>query len=432
MNYNEEEITLYPNQNEKKKKYNSKTQKGNKNNKSYTTALLIFSLSEFIIIIILLIKNFNSNEYLKYLNNNNAEIMNNKTDINITNNTDNVEINITIPNSELTENKINITIPNSELKEHKINIGRFEYNKEESYNGKTLIHIAMACDNGAVYSTLVSMASALENNNKENNTLVYHLLLSNNFDMNQISYFESLKKDYDFILNYIKIPPFFKYIDKKWRNTETVQYKLLLSFIYPDIPRIIFLDGDTLIFTDISEMYFLDFEDNYLLGYPYHTADSLDKKVPNRTLFQLYVNGGVLLFNIDKIRKDNMDLKLLLYHSEKYKNFPFFEQDALNYVYMDKIGRLPLKYGVYLFGNIEEYKKEYLYKMRINISLTELEEAVKKPSIVHLCCCNPKVWFKDTHQEKGFNHICQRYQKEFYFYANKTRYYDEIYNKYMK
>ena len=277
MNYNEEEITLYPNQNEKKKKYNSKTQKGNKNNKSYTTALLIFSLSEFIIIIILLIKNFNSNEYLNYLNNN-TQIMNNKTDINITNNTDNVEINITILNSELTENKINITTPNSELKEHKINIGRFEYNKEESYNGKTLIHIAMACDNGAVYSTLVSMASALENNNKENNTLVYHLLLSNNFDMNQISYFESLKKDYDFILNYIKIPPFFKYIDKKWRNTETVQYKLLLSFIYPDIPRIIFLDGDTLIFTDLSEMYFLDFKDNYLLGYPYHTADSLDKK----------------------------------------------------------------------------------------------------------------------------------------------------------
>ena len=240
MNYNEEEITLYPNQNEKKKKYNSKTQKFTKNNKSYTTALLIFSLSEFIIIIILLIKNFNSNENLKYLNNNNAEIMNNKTDINITNNTDNVEINITILNSELTENKINITIPNSELKEHKINIGRFEYNKDESYNGKTLIHIAMACDNGAVYSTLVSMASALENNNKENNTLVYHLLLSNNFDMNKISYFESLKNDYDFILNYIKIPPFFKYIDKKWRNTETVQYKLLLSFIYPDIPRIIF------------------------------------------------------------------------------------------------------------------------------------------------------------------------------------------------
>ena len=420
MYYNDEEITLYPSQNNKKKKNNYRTQKGNQSNKSYTCELIILSLVEFIIIIILIIKNLNSNSNSNNnTNNNNTNIINNKAEINITN------------SSYITD--IDTTIPTTILNEEKINIGNLEYKKEiEYYKGKALIHIAMACDNGAVYSTLVSMASALENNNKENNTLVYHLLLSSDFNMNKISYFESLKKDYDFFLNYIKIPPFFKYIEKKWKGTETVQYKLLLSLLYPDISRMIFLDGDTLIFTDISEMYFLNFEDNYLLGYPYHTADSLDKKIPEMPLFQLYVNGGVLLFNIDKLRKDNMDLKLLLYHSENYKKTHYFEQDTLNYFLNGKIGTLPLKYGVYLFGNVQEYKSQYLFKMRVNISLTELEEAVENPSIVHLCCCNPKVWHKNTRQEKGFNHICEKYQKKFYFYANKTRYYDEIYNTYMK
>ena len=127
-----------------------------------------------------------------------------------------------------------------------------------------------------------------------------------------------------------------------------------------------------------------------------------------------------------------MDLKLLLYHSENYKKTHYFEQDTVNYFLRGKIGTLPLKYGVYLFGNVQEYKSQYLFKMRVNISLTELEEAVDNPSIVHLCCCNPKVWHKNTRQEKGFNHICEKYQKKFYFYANKTRYYDEIYNSYMK
>ena len=127
-----------------------------------------------------------------------------------------------------------------------------------------------------------------------------------------------------------------------------------------------------------------------------------------------------------------MDLKLLLFHGENFGRTHFLEQDSINYVYKNRIGLLPLKYGVYLFGNVEEYKKEYLYKMRIDINFTELEEAVKKPSIVHFSCCSPKVWHKHTHQEKGFNHICQRFQKEFYFYANKTKYYDEIYNAYMK
>ena len=413
MNDNEEIMSLYSGSTTKKKRHNysnnnyRNSKSNQKNNKSYIIIiLLIISIFQFLYIIYLLLKsksNFKNNENNYY----------NEFD------------------NGINENKPEDNIPESEENRNKLNFGKLQFQKEEYETNKSLIHIAMACDNdkGAIYSTLVSMTSALENNNKEQNLLVYHLLLSNNFDMRKISYFESLKNDYDFILNYFKIPPVFKFIHKKWKNTDTVEYKLLLSLIYPDIPRIIFLDGDTLIFTDISEMYNLEFNDNYLLGYPYHTADSLDKWDPDN--FKIYVNGGVLLFNIHKIRKDNMDLKLLLFHGVNYTRTNFFEQDSLNYIYKNKIGLLPLKYGVYLFGNIEEYKKEYLYKMRIDINLTELENAIEKPSIVHLCCCNPKVWYKSTRQEKGFNHICERFQKEFYFYANKTKYYKEIYNTYM-
>ena len=413
MNDNEEIMSLYSGSTTKKKRHNysnnnyRNSKSNQKNNKSYVVViLLIISIFQFLYIIYLLLKsksNFKNNENNYY----------NEFD------------------DGINENKPEDNISESEENINKLNFGKLQFQKEEYETNKSLIHIAMACDNdnGAIYSTLVSMTSALENNNKEQNLLVYHLLLSNNFDMRKISYFESLKNDYDFILNYFKIPPVFKFIHKKWKNTDTVEYKLLLSLIYPDIPRIIFLDGDTLIFTDISEMYNLEFNDNYLLGYPYHTADSLDKWDPDN--FKIYVNGGVLLFNIHKIRKDNMDLKLLLFHGVNYTRTNFFEQDGLNYIYKNKIGLLPLKYGVYLFGNIEEYKKEYLYKMRIDINLTELENAIEKPSIVHLCCCNPKVWYKSTRQEKGFNHICERFQKEFYFYANKTKYYKEIYNTYM-
>ena len=413
MNDNEEIMSLYSGSTTKKKRHNysnnnyRNSKSNQKNNKSYIIIiLLIISIFQFLYIIYLLLKsksNFKNNENNYY----------NEFD------------------DGINENKPEDNISESEENINKLNFGKLQFQKEEYETNKSLIHIAMACDNdnGAIYSTLVSMTSALENNNKEQNLLVYHLLLSNNFDMRKISYFESLKNDYDFILNYFKIPPVFKFIHKKWKNTDTVEYKLLLSLIYPDIPRIIFLDGDTLIFTDISEMYNLEFNDNYLLGYPYHTADSLDKWDPDN--FKIYVNGGVLLFNIHKIRKDNMDLKLLLFHGVNYTRTNFFEQDSLNYIYKNKIGLLPLKYGVYLFGNIEEYKKEYLYKMRIDINLTELENAIEKPSIVHLCCCNPKVWYKSTRQEKGFNHICERFQKEFYFYANKTKYYKEIYNTYM-
>ena len=152
--------------------------------------------------------------------------------------------------------------------------GRLFLYKEDANNtneiNKEKIQVAMSTDNNGIYTTLVSMVSALENNNKEKNILIYHLLLSHNFDMEKIDYFESLKEKYDFRINYYKIPNIFNKI-RKWKYTITVYYKLLLPLIFPDYERIIFLDSDTLIFKDISEMFNLPFNDNYVLGYPFHT-----------------------------------------------------------------------------------------------------------------------------------------------------------------
>ena len=171
------------------------------------------------------------------------------------------------------------------------------------------------------------------------------------------------------------------------------------------------------------------FNDNYVLGYPFHTPwmVTINGKHP-----KIYINSGVLLINIDKIRKDNKDFELIKFTKKNSKKLFFPEQDGINYIFHEKIGLLPLKYGIYLYGNITEYLKGYSYKLKIKLDLKELERAIEDPSIVHLCCCNPKVWYKATKHENHFHHICKRFQKEFYFYANKTKFYDVIYNKYMK
>jgi hypothetical protein len=62
------------------------------------------------------------------------------------------------------------------------------------------------------------------------------------------------------------------------------------------------------------------------------------------------------------------------------------------------------------------------------IKLTEGYEAVRDPSIVHFSCCWPKVWTNGSKNLFGDNDICLRYKKEFYYYANKTKYYSDIYN----
>ena len=311
--------------------------------------------------------------------------------------------------------------------------GRLFLYKEDENNSKETnknkISIVMTSDDYGLYPTLVSMASALENNNKKENILIYHLLLSHDFNMEYIEYFESLKENYDFRINYYQIPNNIFNNVRRWKKTYTVYFKLLIPIIFPDFERVIYLDSDTLIFKDLSEMFNLPFNDNYILGYPFHTPwmVTINGKHP-----KIYVNAGVLLININKIRNDNKDIEVINFTKKYVKKLFFLEMDAMNYVYYKKMGLLPLKYGVYLYGNITNFKKKYSYKLKVKIDLKELEKAIKDPSIVHLCCCNPKVWHKRTKHEHGFNHTCQRFQKEFYFYANKTKYYDIIYNKYMK
>ena len=117
----------------------------------YIIILIIVSIFEFIIIIYLLLYNPNQK---------NSEEINDED----------------IDNNNINNNNNNIILKEKEG----INDGKIEYKREENNNKtKKEIHIAMALDNdnSAVYSTLVSMTSALENNDKNKNILIYHLLL---------------------------------------------------------------------------------------------------------------------------------------------------------------------------------------------------------------------------------------------------------------
>ena len=83
------------------------------------------------------------------------------------------------------------------------NINSIKEDFIQYYNkiNKTIIHISMALNDNGIYPTLVSMTSALENNDKENNILKYYLLLSNNFDLKNVTVFESLKLKYQVMIN---------------------------------------------------------------------------------------------------------------------------------------------------------------------------------------------------------------------------------------
>lgn len=306
----------------------------------------------------------------------------------------------------------------------KISKKLFQYKIDEiEFKNLDKIHISYSLDNKLIYPTLVSMVSGLENNNKNKNIIVYHLLLSHDFNRSNVEIFESLRKNYTVKINYYVIPHIFSY-SKTWTaGTDCVYYKIILPIMFPNYKRIIYLDGDTLIRKDIAEMFNLPFNGNYILGFPFFMGYIMDKFGINATH---YINGGCLLFNIDKIRKDKKDVDLLQFTIKNNSVLRFREQDSINYIFYPKIGFLPLKYGIYMIGDKRKFKELSRYS-RSPLNLTEGYEAVKDPAIVHFSCCWPKVWTEGSKNLFNNHNICLRYKKEFYYYANKTQYYSTIY-----
>ena len=296
----------------------------------------------------------------------------------------------------------------------------------EQNNTKNLIHICLTFDDNFIYPSLVLMTSLLENNNKDNNLVVLHLLLPDSFDKTKFEVIETLRKKYEVKINYYIIPNFFNSL-KKWReNTYTIYFKMIIPIIFCDLDRIIFLDADTLVFKDLLELYNLPFNDNYVLGYPSHDAKYISLLIDN---VKIYINVGILLINIKKIREDNKDIELLEYTFDKTEILAFPEQDAMNVVFYGKIGILPLKYGVLLY-DLNVYDNKIKSRIKVKIDRNEMKNAIEDPSIIHFSLCNPKVWYPSSKNYYGKNYICKKYYNIFYYYANKTEFYSDIYKKY--
>ena len=299
--------------------------------------------------------------------------------------------------------------------------------KIEEYENNNLnqIHISYSLDNKIIYPTLVSMISGLENNNNKMNIIIYHLLLSHDFNTSNIEIFETLKIYYTVKINYYIIPNIFTGLRKWTEKTGCIYNKILLPIMLPDLERILFLDGDTLIRKDLSEIINYSFNDNYILGPPFYMTFVMDKHGINA---EHYINAGCLLFNIKKIRKDHKDVDLLQFTIKNNSVLKFPEQDSINFIFYPKIGFLPLKYGIYMIGTKKQFKRLSTFT-RSPLNLTEGYEAVDDPAIVHFSCCWPKVWTNGTQNLFKDNEVCERYQKEFYYYAKKSQYYSVIYNE---
>lgn len=132
-------------------------------------------------------------------------------------------------------------------------------------------------------------------------------------------------------------------------------FRLLLSQLLPNLDRVLYLDADTLVTGEMESFYYTDFEDNYVVGV--NERDMLYRNSSYREQIgfssdDVYVNAGVLLLNLKKIREDNIEQLFFDTGNRLKHEIQFQDQDILNISLKGKIKSVSSIY------NFTSYERE--------------------------------------------------------------------------
>lgn len=192
------------------------------------------------------------------------------------------------------------------------------------------INIAFSTDSSYVSHTAIAMASILLNCKKD--AEVNFLILSSGLIESDREKFSAVKKirDCNIIFKNINQDDYKKYfpnIDAHY--TLPVYYRFLIPQLFPDIDKVLYLDGDLIVKGDVSKLFNTDLE-----NYPIAMCEDFNKYTFNARLGMdagsIYYNAGVMLLNCKTWRAENFADKLFEFalKNREYIEFPI--QDALN------------------------------------------------------------------------------------------------------
>ena len=203
------------------------------------------------------------------------------------------------------------------------------------------INVCLACDDRYAKYAGVVIASVLSNANTDDVLSIYildggisnknkekllELLKLRNFSINFITIDNGLFKDYTKVKthSYISLPSY---------------YRLKLASILPEVDKIIYLDCDVIVNTSLKELFNSDLKDNPIGG----INDISKKKVKKNPS---YVNAGVLLMDLNKIRTEHWEEVFLNWTLENFDTITTGDQEILNETLKGKITIIDASWNV--------------------------------------------------------------------------------------
>ena len=181
---------------------------------------------------------------------------------------------------------------------------------------KNIIPVFFAVDDQYIPCLAVALLSLIENSSKRNKYEIKILYTNvSKENQNKIISYKTNNVSIEFVdvnnsINEIK--------DKLYTRdyfSQTTYFRLFIPELYPEYKKALYLDSDIVCLSDVADLYNTDMEDNLIVA----TSDGAVQELP---IFQEYVekvigvadynnyfNAGIILMNLDELRKFKFEEK---------------------------------------------------------------------------------------------------------------------------
>lgn len=253
---------------------------------------------------------------------------------------------------------------------------------------ETKITVALATDKNFIPPTLVTIESMLANSKPSS---FYEIVIMTSTDAVEdlkarTAYLSERYKNYQ--IKIFDMKEAFANIQMTITHiSQQTYYRLMLSELLPNTDKVLYLDTDIVVESDLAALFRNDIANHYIGGVKaagyYHPKEwikthSKEIGIPSN---DTYVNAGVLLMNLKKIRQDGIDKKMFELIE---KNFSSQDQDIINVACYGKIKILPLKYNLMTKYIYEKDGKCFVNEEdKFVFGEADVKEALAGPTIIH-------------------------------------------------
>ena len=247
-------------------------------------------------------------------------------------------------------------------------------------------HIVYATDDNFAEILGVSLVSLYENSKDVDDIIVY--VLDSGISDENIEKLKSLPQKYGRSdLSFIKATDISKELSMSVnldRGSLSQYARLFVSSVLPaELDRVLYLDCDIIINKSISELWNLGIKGKTIAALKDAFSKQYRKNIdldPDDIMF----NSGVMLIDLDKWRRENVESKLLEFIRKKNGKIQQGDQGALNAILSKETFCLEPRFNSVTIFYDFSYEEMMVYRKPVDFyPREEIELAVREPSIIH-------------------------------------------------